>query len=101
MRHLDCAVVLLLLRSVVSISGDCFLKIDSGYCKNMVERWAFSRAVRRCVQFNYGGCGGNKNNFRSLQESLFSQIVCVETRWQCATFDVSSRIRTLSLRCGS
>ncbi|KAJ8724115.1 hypothetical protein PYW07_008095 [Mythimna separata] len=41
----------------------CFYDIDAGPCKNMETRYAYDSELGRCVTFQYGGCGGNQNNF--------------------------------------
>ncbi|KAJ8724113.1 hypothetical protein PYW07_008093 [Mythimna separata] len=41
----------------------CFNVIDAGPCKNMETRYAYDSELGRCVTFQYGGCGGNQNNF--------------------------------------
>uniref|UniRef100_A0A668V916 Amyloid-beta A4 protein n=1 Tax=Oreochromis aureus TaxID=47969 RepID=A0A668V916_OREAU len=38
---------------------------ETGPCRAMLPRWYFDREEGRCVQFIYGGCGGNRNNFES------------------------------------
>ncbi|XP_044222596.1 tissue factor pathway inhibitor a [Thunnus albacares] len=45
----------------------CALKDDQGPCKAMKDRYFFSVDTGRCELFEYGGCGGNANNFRSLE----------------------------------
>lgn len=46
-----------------------------GYCKAHIPRWSYDFENRECVKFIYGGCGGNKNRFGSLEEC---QEKCVE-----------------------
>ncbi|KFD63705.1 hypothetical protein M514_06583, partial [Trichuris suis] len=41
---------------------------DVGVCKGYFRRWYFDSSVGWCKQFIYGGCGGNGNNFATLQE---------------------------------
>lgn len=41
---------------------------DGGPCRGMFRRYAYDARQRRCVQFNYGGCRGNHNNFLTLGE---------------------------------
>ncbi|HVK70683.1 MAG TPA: BPTI/Kunitz domain-containing protein [Polyangium sp.] len=45
----------------------CNQPIVSGPCRAAFRRFAFNRAVGRCVPFVYGGCQGNRNNFDSLR----------------------------------
>lgn len=68
-----------------TVSGDvCTSTVDSGECSGVfqvrskinqtlsflfpLQRFAFDRAMGDCRPFNYGGCGGNGNNFASLGE---------------------------------
>uniref|UniRef100_A0A669EI00 Amyloid-beta A4 protein n=1 Tax=Oreochromis niloticus TaxID=8128 RepID=A0A669EI00_ORENI len=43
----------------------CWASAETGPCRAMLPRWYFDREEGRCVQFIYGGCGGNRNNFES------------------------------------
>ncbi|XP_070831722.1 tissue factor pathway inhibitor a [Chaetodon trifascialis] len=45
----------------------CALKDDIGPCKAIKDRFFFSVDTGRCELFEYGGCGGNANNFESLE----------------------------------
>ena len=53
-----------------SFVDKCSLSPDSGPCVNNTYRWYYNSAVGRCQQFTYGGCGGNKNNFKKLETCL-------------------------------
>lgn len=44
----------------------CALKSEPGPCKAIKERFFFNVDTGRCESFEYGGCGGNTNNFESL-----------------------------------
>lgn len=46
----------------------CDLPAESGVCKALFRRFAFDRTSGQCKQFVYGGCGGNENNFRTIEE---------------------------------
>ena len=41
----------------------CQQPIEQGPCKAADMQWAFSAEEGGCVEFMYGGCGGNYNNF--------------------------------------
>ncbi|XP_039354065.1 kunitz-type serine protease inhibitor B1-like [Mauremys reevesii] len=50
-------------------SGDiCRLPPETGPCKMYIRRFFYHPASRTCKIFIYGGCQGNGNNFRTLQE---------------------------------
>ena len=46
----------------------CQLPSDSGPCLASMPRYYFNAAKGVCEEFTYGGCGGNKNNFVTLEE---------------------------------
>ncbi|XP_028292183.1 tissue factor pathway inhibitor a isoform X2 [Gouania willdenowi] len=46
----------------------CALKDEPGPCKAIKDRFFFDVDTGRCQMFEYGGCGGNANNFKSLEE---------------------------------
>lgn len=41
---------------------------DSGVCYARYERYFYDSESKQCKVFNYGGCGGNANNFHSMKE---------------------------------
>lgn len=45
----------------------CSLPKQTGDCSEKHARWQFSETEKRCVPFYYSGCGGNKNNFPTLE----------------------------------
>ncbi|KAH8357860.1 hypothetical protein KR200_006150 [Drosophila serrata] len=45
---------------------------NPGPCLALLPTWSYNSARNECVQFTYGGCGGNANNFGTLKS-------CVET----------------------
>ncbi|XP_062390150.1 tissue factor pathway inhibitor a [Sardina pilchardus] len=46
----------------------CALKRDEGPCKAIIERYYFNIDTGFCESFDYGGCHGNDNNFRTLED---------------------------------
>jgi len=46
----------------------CELPADSGNCLAYFERFAFNPLTGECEEFVWGGCGGNDNNFETLEE---------------------------------
>lgn len=41
----------------------CTLPLETGPCKAAFERYGWNGT--ECVEFTYGGCQGNKNNFET------------------------------------
>ncbi|KAA0718315.1 Collagen alpha-6(VI) chain [Triplophysa tibetana] len=57
----------------------CFLKRDTGLaCPSYVLRWHYDLKNGRCLQFWYGGCGGNENRFLTEAE-CFSECGSIES----------------------
>ncbi|XP_014679388.1 PREDICTED: epithelial cell adhesion molecule-like [Priapulus caudatus] len=59
----------------------CTQAPNPGPCDNNLQRWYYDTGAGVCSLFNYGGCGGNGNNFATLQGCL---IRCQE-RATCDT----------------
>ncbi|XP_048008437.1 collagen alpha-6(VI) chain isoform X1 [Megalobrama amblycephala] len=41
----------------------CLMKQDQGPCSNYILSWYYDIQQNECIQFWFGGCGGNKNRF--------------------------------------
>ncbi|XP_039951156.1 uncharacterized protein DDB_G0283357-like isoform X2 [Bactrocera tryoni] len=50
------------------IPETCLLPMDFGYCRAKVKRYYFDMRRMKCAMFYFGGCAGNVNNFKSLEE---------------------------------
>ncbi|KAM3958095.1 LOW QUALITY PROTEIN: proteoglycan-like sulfated glycoprotein papilin [Aphomia sociella] len=46
----------------------CELPAELGECADYRQNWYYDTAHKRCLQFYYGGCGGNENNFHTLEQ---------------------------------
>ena len=46
----------------------CQLPSDPGSCDEATPRYFFNARKGICEEFTYGGCGGNRNNFGTLEE---------------------------------
>ncbi|NXI03520.1 TFPI1 inhibitor, partial [Pachycephala philippinensis] len=53
----------------------CFHDQDPGICRGYFTRYFYNKETKLCEAFKYGGCVGNQNNFRSLEEC---QTTCQE-----------------------
>ncbi|XP_078085520.1 U-actitoxin-Avd3l-like [Mustelus asterias] len=40
--------------------------VQTGRCRASMPRFFYSRSTETCEQFTYGGCGGNRNKFLTL-----------------------------------
>ncbi|CAH3121610.1 unnamed protein product [Porites lobata] len=54
-------------RSDVEVES-CNLPPKSGPCKAAIPRYYFNPRTYNCERFTYGGCRGNANNFKTLEE---------------------------------
>ncbi|KAB0799833.1 hypothetical protein PPYR_07713 [Photinus pyralis] len=46
----------------------CMQQSEQGDCNRRYNRWYFEPNKMMCVPFVYSGCGGNRNNFLTVQE---------------------------------
>ncbi|XP_076360449.1 actinia tenebrosa protease inhibitors-like [Tachypleus tridentatus] len=51
-------------------ADSCHLQPDSGKCLAYLPRFYFDPETETCEEFIYGGCGGNENNFETIEECL-------------------------------
>ena len=62
----------------------CLLPRVTGPCRARIPRYFYNNATKRCEGFIYGGCRGNKNNFRTQKECekqcRSSQDPCAQVR---------------------
>ncbi|RVE53342.1 hypothetical protein evm_001912 [Chilo suppressalis] len=47
----------------------CSLTFDYGFCFGAVKRWYYDKLWKVCKERIYSGCGGNKNNFYSMEQA--------------------------------
>ena len=53
----------------------CEQPVEIGECSGVFPRFAFDVSTNECRRFTYGGCGGNGNNFATVEECA---AVCVK-----------------------
>ncbi|KAK2526099.1 hypothetical protein Q9233_008732 [Columba guinea] len=46
----------------------CFHEKDPGICRGYFSRYFYNKETNICEVFKYGGCLGNQNNFKNLEE---------------------------------
>uniref|UniRef100_R4G2V5 KP-Fur-10 n=1 Tax=Furina ornata TaxID=529697 RepID=R4G2V5_9SAUR len=50
------------------VQSYCELPADRGPCKSYSEAFYYSPVYHKCLRFMYGGCPGNANNFKTIDE---------------------------------
>ncbi|KRY54793.1 Papilin, partial [Trichinella britovi] len=53
----------------------CNSSPEVGPCRDATTRWHYEPRRGECIEFVYGGCGGNRNNFKTRQDC---ERVCAE-----------------------
>jgi len=48
----------------------CSKPMDAGMCMAIQPRFFYNPQTRHCEEFIYGGCGGNENNFPTMEECV-------------------------------
>ncbi|XP_043655362.1 kunitz-type serine protease inhibitor mulgin-4 [Drosophila teissieri] len=56
--------------SVALRHGRCSFIANPGPCNGLFEMFAYDFANNVCVEFIYGGCGGNPNRFQTKRECI-------------------------------
>ncbi|XP_059155148.1 carboxypeptidase inhibitor SmCI-like [Physella acuta] len=50
----------------------CLLDPEPGQCEALAPRFYYNPSTNDCEEFNYGGCGGNKNRFETKENCVDS-----------------------------
>ncbi len=63
-------IIVLKLRSGFFLTDVCTLPAEPGRCLAKFPRFHFDTRTKQCIEFSYGGCEGNGNNFATIEECL-------------------------------
>jgi len=80
-------------KSLTSRPHFCSLLPDPGPCGSQVTRWYYLPREEDCIQFPWGGCQGNDNNFVSLDQC---RAACHVPQDKQVSSSTSTRASTLS-----
>ncbi|XP_013105067.1 kunitz/BPTI-like toxin [Stomoxys calcitrans] len=48
----------------------CRMPARKGVCRALIPRWSYDVEKKDCVEFKFGGCDGNDNNFSSYKSCM-------------------------------
>lgn len=71
----------------------CLLPQDIGLCRALIPRYYYDRYAQRCLEFMYGGCEGNANNFETLED-------CKKACWRIEKVPKICRLEVNEEKCG-
>ena len=71
----------------------CLLPADPGPCRGYFPRYFYNSKTGECERFIYGGCKGNKNNFRKKEEcyDVCGATIAVDQRGSLVWCELVSR----------
>lgn len=69
----------------------CHQPKETGRCFALFYRYAFNVDTHSCEEFVFGGCGGNKNNFESLEHC---EHICLGKAAPASATDISLILTT-------
>ncbi|VDN37826.1 unnamed protein product [Dibothriocephalus latus] len=67
-RKLSTMIIVLFFFVILGSEDICRLKPAPGPCRGFMRRFAFNYTLAECMEFKYGGCQGNGNNFETKQQ---------------------------------
>ncbi|NXC95884.1 TFPI1 inhibitor, partial [Certhia familiaris] len=77
----------------------CFHPQEPGVCRGYFTRYFYNKETKSCEAFKYGGCLGNQNNFRSLEECQTTcQDNCKLMFWITLSFTLVKK-KSCILKC--
>uniref|UniRef100_A0A1A9X3C5 BPTI/Kunitz inhibitor domain-containing protein n=1 Tax=Glossina brevipalpis TaxID=37001 RepID=A0A1A9X3C5_9MUSC len=48
----------------------CRMPARKGVCRALIPRWSYDPQQKDCIEFKFGGCDGNDNNFPSYKSCM-------------------------------
>ncbi|XP_067675152.1 uncharacterized protein [Haliotis asinina] len=79
----------------------CVWGPDPGSCNQSIPRYFYNRFSQGCDTFNYTGCGGNINNYPTMDECNDTSMhgACCYRRYSTTLADIVQSDQQLEIRC--
>ncbi len=65
---------------------------ERGTCAESLERYTYNINMGKCLTFEYSGCGGNLNNFNTVQDCETVCDVLIQMAQQASEIEVKAKI---------